>query len=178
MTLLIIILVLIVIITIGGTIIADYDRVVTFFMSFFLSGVVGGIIFMVINVVGYNATKKVDLTTYSIPLASLNDGTGVEVQFRGGLFLRRGYIQDTQHYSYYQKNENGSYNLQKRPADASTIWQDVAPENARVDITDKVTTCVPSWYVICSDKPIVEFSSANFHVPEGSIGEEYELDAQ
>lgn len=180
MTLIIILAIVVFIIALVCALSADeWDGpVATFLIVGFIGTIIAMFIAVIVSMVGYETTKKVTENTYPVQLASLNDGTGVEGKFRGGLFISRGYIADTQHYSYYAKNPNGSFNLQKRPADASTIWQDATPETARVDITDRVTTCEPKWWMLCDKTPKVEFARADFHVPEGSIGEEYRLDAQ
>lgn len=126
---------------------------------------------------GFVNTKNTEVS-YSQPLASLNDGTGIEGKFSGSLFLSRGYVDDTQNFSYYIKNGDGSYALNKRDATRSTIWQDATTETARVDITDSISTCEGTWYSILCFKQPNEFLHAHFHIPPNSIANEFSLDAQ
>lgn len=155
-----------------------YDYIKSFFVGAFLSLCVGGLILIFAQGLGNALAQRSTDVTYSQPLANLKDGTGIEGQFYGGLFVRRGYVQDTQVFSYYRVVAPNQYSLENRDARQSTVWTDATPETARVDITDRVYSCEPTWYLIeCSPKPN-EFVHANFHVPADSIEQKFELDAQ
>ena len=155
-----------------------WDYVKSFFVMGFISGILWGFVLVVSQMIAGAVQLRSEEVTYSQPLASLKDGTGVEGQFYGGLFMRRGYIQDTQVFSYYRVVAPNQYVLEKRNADQSTIWTDATNETARVDITDRVFSYEPAWYLMGAPKKGNEFVHANFHVPAGSVEQTFELDAQ
>jgi hypothetical protein len=149
-----------------------------FFLWGFLSLFTALAFFAVQQSIASTLAQRGSDVTYSQQLATLKDGTGIEGQFYGGLFVSRGYVADTQVFSYYRVVAPNQYVLEKRNATQSTIWTDATNETARVDITDRVFTCEKTWYLsYCEAKPN-EFVHANFHVPAGSIEQKYELDAQ
>lgn len=150
---------------------------VTFAFTGIFTGAISMLILVAASGIGQSMNTTQSSTTRSENLVSIQDGKGIDGKFYGGLFLTRGYIQDTQQFSYYQKNGNGSYKLDKRPADRSTIWMDATPETARVDITDSIYTCTEGWWYFCPAQR-GEFAHADFHIPPGSIKEEYTLDTQ
>lgn len=157
----------------------DWDRWFTTTLAFIMSISVSIVILLTVNAAGYEITKTVTPSVHSHSIVSLNDGTGISGTISGGIFITRGQINDTQHFSYYIRNENGSFNLEKRSADQSTIYTDATAETARVDITDTVTTCTPRWWLLCNTEvKKIEFAHADFHVPAGSIINEFELDAR
>lgn len=130
-------------------------------------------------------TLKETKVTFPVKIVSLRDGSQVEGKIGGNLFLMRGYIGEKEYFTYYQDNGNGSYSLGKRPAGQSTIWTDVTPETARIDVTDIHRECTydslwmyPFVCALDSQTPPVEFHWADFHVPEGSIKQDFVLDAQ
>ena len=133
---------------------------------------------LIATAIGSSINQVSTNVTYSQPLASLKDGTGVEGRFSGGLFITRGYVNDTQHFAYYRVVALNQYVLEKRSATQSTIWTDATIETARVDITDKIYTCEPTWYMAYCVPNDNEFAHADFHIPAGSVEETYELDAQ
>lgn len=169
-------------ITIGiiAAIVDEYDKWDSFFAGTFISGIALTVVFMFVQLFGLGMNTKVEEVKYSVPIVSINDGTGVEGQMYGGLFVTRGYINDTQHFSYYKNNGNGSYSLEKREADRSVIIPDATPETARLDITDSITTCKTTWWsMLCqSPNPSGIYVHGEFHVPANSIKNEFELDAQ
>lgn len=145
----------------------------------FFGGMIASCIFLGVQVIGQSITDKHEDVTFPLQLASLNDGTEVKGTGGGGLFVSSMRIQDTQHFAYYRKTDTGGYVLEKRDANASTIYTDATQETARVEITDDKVTCQDSWWIVCfSDKPRQTFKHANFHIPPGSIKEEFNLDAQ
>ena len=166
--------------------IQDYDweeqtvgeRIAGFFLYGIGAGVVLGMVFMLAQVYGQTTGQKPTDVTYSQQLVSIKDGTGVEGRFSGGLFVSRGYIQDTQVFTYYRVVAPGQYSLDKRNATQSVIVTDATADTARVDITDRVYTCEPTWYMPHCQPKANEFVWASFHVPADSIQQTYELDAQ
>lgn len=155
----------------------EWEPALAFVGTLLASAFISFLILLIVNGIGYQIVKEESYSSYSIKLASLTDGTGIEGKISGGIFISRGYIKDTQNYSYYAKNNDGSFNLQKRDADKSTIWQDVSPDNAHVLITDKIEKCSPRWWLLLCGEEKKSFYKADFHVPEGSITNEYRLDA-
>lgn len=144
--------------------------------AFVVTGFISFIVFVVVQGVSYN---HIVTRSYSLPIVSLQDGSEVQGSISGGLFVIRGQIGEKQYFSYYMKSSDGSYRLDKRIAEQSSIWTDATAQTARVDIRDTARSCRPDWYVICdpnADKTW-DFSHADFHVPPGSIKESYELDA-
>jgi len=157
----------------------DWDRGLNTLAAFLLGGFLLFITLVTTNAVGYENTKKVTTTTHTHSIVSLNDGTGIAGSVRGGLFVIRGQINDTQHFSYYVRNEDGSFKLEKRAAEQSTIHTDATPEAARIDVTDKITSCTAKWWLLCDEsQKTVEFSHADFHVPQDSLVNDFSLDAQ
>lgn len=151
--------------------------------NFILFGIIGSVfailILLVVNGVGSAFMQADTNTTYTQKLASLKDGTGIQGDFYGGLFVSRGQIGDTQNFSYYVDNGNGSYRLDKRDATQSTIWQDASAGDAHVDITDTIHSCKPAnWWFLGCGEPTGTFVHADFHVPADSIKQDFELDAQ
>jgi heme/copper-type cytochrome/quinol oxidase subunit 2 len=133
---------------------------------------------LVVNVIGIAVISTAKDVTYSQKLVSIKDGTGIEGSVYGGFFVMRGQINDTQNFSYYRVNDNGSFSLDKRAAPQSTIWQDATPETARVDVTDRVYGCEPTWWAVLCQNQANEFVHADFHVPGESIKNDFTLDAQ
>lgn len=133
---------------------------------------------LIVNVIGVGVVTTAKDVTYSQKLVSIKDGTGIEGNIYGGLFVMRGQINDTQNFSYYRVNENGSFSLDKRTATQSTIWQDATPQTARVDVTDRVYGCEPTWWAVMCQFQNNEFVHADFHVPGESIKQDFTLDAQ
>lgn len=121
---------------------------------------------------------KSENVTYSQQLVSVNDGTGVDGKVSGSIFIISGKVEDTQHFSYYVKETNGSYRLDKRSAQKSSIWQDSTPETARVDVTDTISKCNTTWYSTFCFKTPTELVHADFHIPANSIKEDFVLDAR
>lgn len=148
-------------------------------VEMFTTAVILGIPFIVIQGIGLASRSSEENVTYSVPIVSLNDGKGMKGTISGGLFVIRGEFQDTQHFSYYRKDPNGSYLLEKRPAEASSIWLDATAETARVDVTDKVYKCKggSTWWFLGCGSPSPEFVHADFHVPANSIVNQF-LDAE
>lgn len=122
-------------------------------------------------------TKREEVT-YRQNLVSLQDGKGLSGTISGGVFIMRGQVNDTQYFSYYVRNDDGSYRLDKRDATKSTIWQDATPKTAYVDITDAVHNCKTTWYSTWCLIEAPEFVRADFHIPPESIQEDFQLDAQ
>lgn len=160
----------------------DYCRTPDYldnFMSYlFVTGFIVSMLYLGTQFFLGLAHMKSENVTYSQQLVSLNDGTGIEGRFSGGIFVSRGYVDDTQHFSYYRVIAPGQFALDKRNAQQSTIWTDATAETARVDITDKVYSCTTTWYSTwCITQPN-EFVHADFHVPNDAIKSEFELDAK
>lgn len=154
-----------------------YDKVTMFAISLVVSLFTGGCFLLIVNDAGYEVHKSVRHQTYNQPIASLGDGQGIQGSFHGGIFVSYGQIGDTQQYSYYLRNANGSFNLMRRPADQSTIYTDTPPSRAYVRVTDKVTTCRPTWWLLCDPTSReAEFEHADFHIPAGSIANDFKLD--
>lgn len=180
MALLIILLVASVLVASLMAFIEIFDRFIVFVGVLVVCLIVSGGIFGVFQAIGWSKGVKVENVTYPVKIVSLNDGTGIEGSLYSGLFVTRGSINDTQHFSYYRDTGNGGYALEKRDAGASTIHLDATPATARVDVTDEVTTCSKEkswWYIGCNSSSAV-FVHADFHVPINSIKNEFELDAQ
>jgi len=170
----IVVIVIIEFVRMGGNLLQKFGNGL---LGFLFSFVLLMSLFIIVSSIGAAVNTKEVPTTHPIKLASIADGTGIEGRFYGGFFIQRASINDTQHFAYYQKNDNGSYKLDKLPADQSTIWMDATPETARVDVTDAIFECTDGWWYICSPRPN-EFRRADFHIPLGSIKEEFKLDAQ
>lgn len=155
----------------------DYDKWSSIFGAFFVSGLLLATAVLAVNVIAMGFTSTRDPVNYTQQLVSIKDGTGIEGQIYGGLFVTQGYVQDTQVFSFYRK-EGAGFVLDKRNADRSTVFQDATPETARVDITDSYLNCHPSWFQILCPDPAGQFEHANFHVPANSIKQDFVLDAQ
>lgn len=137
--------------------------------------------FVILQMIGAVISTTTKEVTYPVPIVTLNDGKGMKGRISGGMFVIRGSFEDTQHFSYYRKEADGSFLLEKRPATASKIWLDATAETARVDITDTVYGCEPKhWWVVwgCGDGRPATFVRADFHIPADSIVNEFELDAE
>lgn len=158
----------------------DWDASDEAAMAFFICFFVFGIPWLILQGYGMATRSKSENITYPVPIVTLNDGKGMKGRISGGMFVIRGSFEDTQHFSYYRKEADGSFLLEKRPATASKIWLDATPETARVDITDKVYTCKggATWWFVGCGQPDNSFVAANFHIPADSIINEFELDAE
>lgn len=178
MALFIILIILGLVITIIAAFYGDdlFDKAVMTVLSAIFCASVGLLILIIANAIGNEVTKKENEVSFENKIVSLSDGTGVKGNFSGAFFISRGSVNDTQHFSYYFE-DNGGYSLMKRPAENSKIFLDGTSENSYVTIYDKEITCEETWYSFgCT--PRREFSRAEFHVPKGSIINEYELDAR
>jgi hypothetical protein len=135
---------------------------------------------MGLQIVGSMVNTKTERVTYRVDLASLKDGSQVEGEFYGGLFVSRGQIGEVQYFSFYKDNGNGSFSLDKKEADRSVIIPDATPETAHLIITDDITTCTTTWwFVACGDpNPSGIYIHGDYHVPAGSIKNDFVLDAE
>ena len=88
----------------------------------------------------------------------------------GSFFLMSGVFKDTVVYNYYEIMEDGSYHLERAPAQASVIYEDIAEgERPYVIIMSGYPCKIPAgiaklelgWYI--------------FHIPEGSIKETMDI---
>lgn len=156
----------------------SWDMFDDFTSGLLFSGVLLGMVFLLVQLFTYEGslTKRPNITTQKI--VSLNDGTGIEGRFSGGLFVMSGYINDTQHFAYYRELAPNTYMLEKRNATTSAIHTDATPETAHLDLSEEVTICKRHWYNLCDEKPHVTFIHANFHVPPNSVQNTFNLDAQ
>ncbi len=178
MVLMFILLGLIVVVPILYAVSEDYHFWDDYGIAFMVCLCIFGGIFAITNVIGGIVHTSTHNTQYTQKIVSINDGTGIKGSISGGLFIIRGGIGDTQHFSYYRDADNGSFSLEKRDATQSSIFPDATPETATVTITDSITTCTGSWWSVLCFKVPNTFVHADFHVPAGSIKNEYSLDAQ
>lgn len=102
------------------------------------------------------------------PLANLVDNNGVSGRF----FLGSGTIDSTQYYAFYTGDNETGYSLEKEPASLSKVFMIEEGQE-------------PFWrtnYISPKNKWLVLFGkydkSYSFHVPKGSIVNNYTLDAQ
>lgn len=103
-------------------------------------------------------------------LVSLNDGKGVEGRIH---FLGSGYIKDKMVFTYYVAN--GEYHtLEQAPAGNSRVKY--SEKGNIVSVTEYFPTDVwYNWFSLPAYEPDTEYV---FHVPEGSIVQQFNLDAQ
>lgn len=86
-----------------------------------------------------------------------------------GIFINSATVNGIQSYSYYVKNNNGSYSLESQDTLDSYVWTDAKPEDSRIEITEDVSTCRESWWAICIATDIRSKVRVDFHIPKGSI---------
>lgn len=106
-------------------------------------------------------------------IVSLKDNLSV----RGSFFLGSGIISNTMKYVFYIKNYDGSYSSQMIDADDVRIMY--AKNNPRIEVTKHITEYreknVVENDILTRDSYVV---SKIIYVPEGSIKNNFELDAQ
>lgn len=152
-----------------------------FFSAIMVMFFVTGIPFAIFQLGHYGSAHKVENVTYDIKLASLADNSQLNGRIRGGMFAVRGTINEVEYFSFYKANGDGSYSLDKKEADRSVVFPDATPETAYVRITDEITTCKQEakWYNLGGcDSTSGIYVRGEFHVPEGSIANDFALDAQ
>jgi hypothetical protein len=100
-------------------------------------------------------------------------------QLHGSFFLGTGSINERTYYYYYRAEADGSYTLQKAPADFSKIFMDTTPAMAHI-----ITLNGDLYPYNCRDglsdiqcklagDEYVWFKTYEFHVPVGTIIERY-----
>lgn len=152
-----------------------------FFSAIMVMGLITGTFFIIVQGHGISKGHNKEIVTYNIPLASLNDNSQINGKFSGSLFVRRGTINQVEYFSFYKANGDGSYSLDKKEADRSVIFPDTPADRAYVRITDEITRCKreATWYYMFGcDTTTGIYVRGEFHVPEGSIAEDFALDAQ
>lgn len=119
--------------------------------------------------IGWNATaeaKTLESRTYN--LQALGNDATIEGQFHSSIFVGVGYVEGTQMISYIQETEDYS-ELKTARNDQSRIYQD----------TDEAT--VTEWWGVKENEAWAPWSGQtwiyqyDFHVPEGSVIQSYEI---
>lgn len=147
-------------------------------LGFILGFCASAVVIVIAMGLGSAFQHPTHLTTHRHTLVTLNDGSSTHGSLYGSVFVVMGQVDQQQEFRYYLKDGDGSFRLERRAADKSKIFPDATQKTAHVDITDKVTTCKPAWWYLCGPTPDVEFVHADFHVPVGSIVNDFKLDAQ
>lgn len=155
-----------------------YGKFGSFIAGVFVSGLICFIALCSLNLIGLIITSHTHQNVHTHKIVTLNDGKGINGRVLGNMFVMAGYINDTQQFAYYIDNGNGSYTLEKRSAYMSTVWTDANQDTAHIDITDDVTSCKKTWWLVVCGDPMVSFAHADFHVPKDSIVQGFNLDAQ
>lgn len=141
----------------------------TLFMCLLL---LGGVVYFIGSCINENVTERV---TREIPIYNLSDSS--QVVGRGSGLLSKGYIGHKRYYHYYIKNDKGDYVFQELPAEVVSIHY-IKPEekNKTPRLKEELTV-----YVNQDGQPSTDFpdpTNCIFYVPEGTIVEEFKLDAQ
>lgn len=112
------------------------------------------------------------------PIVSLQDGSQIQGQFSGNLFVMQGTINQVEYFSYYHSLGNGAYALDKQLTSLSDIVPDATPDSAYLYSTSTLTHCVKQWWSTWCSADSGIYNHGDFHVPPGSITNNFVLDAK
>lgn len=152
-----------------------YDEYSYLFEAIFLGFLIGflflllsfGIIYTSVVALLPNVTN-----TYSIPIVSLKDKSGIE----GSFVLGSGTIKDKDYYIYYSKTQDGGYKRNKVLAENVTIYQtnNEAPNLRLTETTPLKNETTKFW--IGETEIFKDQSDIKFIVPENTIIEQFKLE--
>lgn len=132
----------------------------------FLWGIIGVGAGLIISLV-IPADKHI--VTYSNEIVTLQDNNALE----GTFFLGSGGFGNDMYYSFYYKTEDGGFKSKTLDSDFVTIYYD---ENPRYEVNvEETTDAFINKFSICASCGGKE---RKLFVPEGTIKENYNLDAQ
>jgi len=118
--------------------------------------------------------RYIDRTISDDKIVSLDLGQVTE----GSFFLGCGSIGGETYYYYYKAESDGAFTLQKVPTKFSRIYMDTTPENSHVVISNgdvNPTQCRSDWSDdLCRKEAWVIQKNYVFHVPKGSIKQDYD----
>lgn len=117
-------------------------------------------------------------TINTCPIICANDGSSVTGSISGGIFYVRGSISEESVYIYYYQLEDGGFKQGSVPAEPTTIYYIKDGEIPRVETVE-----TRQYYMDYNDDPPtegyhVERTEYKIYVPEGSIVNAYQFDAQ
>lgn len=119
--------------------------------------------------------RDLDRTISDDKIVSLDIGQTLQ----GSFFLGCGNINGVTYYYYYKIEPDGAYTLQKAPTEYSRIYMDTDPENSHViiiNMDESPTRCRDDQTdEYCRQTAWVFEKSYVFHVPKGTIVEEYNV---
>jgi hypothetical protein len=117
--------------------------------------------------ISYSTAPVVRTHTVTSELTSFSTGENTE----GSFFLGSGYINESQVISYIAKAENCGWQIDNVQADRATIFEDEneAPYMT-VDKNKRLSNTL--WYPFILTSPATD-SNIQFHIPAGSIDENY-----
>lgn len=119
--------------------------------------------------------RDLDRTISDDKIVSLDIGQTLQ----GSFFIGCGNVNGITYYYYYKIESDGAYTLQKAPTEYSRIYMDANPDNSHVIIIN-----MDQYPTQCRNDQTDEYCKQNswvfkknyvFHVPKGTIVEEYNV---
>lgn len=146
------------------------------FFTALLSGAMGGALALVFAMLlSLPAPLPVVTTQSKTPLESIQDGQ----QTRGQFFLGSGTINDVSVFTWYEESSDNAYRQRQADASASTVHY--VPSGTRPYYTRTVRKRTGSFFgtwVTHPETGEVKSDEYDFYVPEGTVRQNYELDAK
>jgi len=142
-----------------------FDKVMTTFFSLFMAVAAGALTFTILQLLMYGIVGEHMEKTGESDLASLADNQGTS----GSFFLGSGSIDDEPVFYYYERNGD-EYTLEHVNADEAVVIE--TTDDPRVEFYSPVSNN-EFWYIGGFGE-----STVKFYVPEGSVLNNYNLDAE
>lgn len=181
MTLVIALVIIILLATVVGGLImekTDNDRLEGAARGFTVGLVVFGAIYVLSQFVGMMVNTHTTQEHNYIKIVSLQDGSQVQGTIHSGLFVTQVNIDEMEWFSYYRDNGDGSYSFDKQLASLSSIIPDATPSTAHISSTSSFTHCEKKWWSTWCGTDSGIYDHGDFHVPAGSIENNFVLDAK
>lgn len=138
-----------------------------------LSMIVVGIVYF-INIKKYEIP---DVVVTKTPIICAKDNSVISGSMSGGIFYVQASVSEKSEYHYYYQQEDGGIKLGTIPADDTTIYY-LDGKNAYLE-----TTVTTTYYLDYNNNPASRWSEESvikykLYVPEGSVTNVYEFDAE
>lgn len=155
----------------------EYELCVLFWIGFFIT-VIAFIIVVIIFFNNYEECENPDVSITSTSIICAKDNSSTSGKFSGGILYVQGSVSEESVYKYYYLLEDGGIKQGTIPADDTTIYFVESEEEAHLE-----TIVSTEYWLNNNDNPPTRcFESSEetykLYVPEGSVTNVYEFDAE